>query len=152
MKSLISYINEQQNMYNTKYNDIFNFVYKHGNENINISIDEILTSSGANLMEEYENDDFWEELSATEDELFITISFVNEDNEGSITFVVEIDENNWTFTLEDAYVEDLTYKLKIKDIMNIIYQTGVQLKMDFKKFDKYKTIKEVAEEIVEMME
>ena len=152
MKSLISYINEQQNMYNAKYNDIFNFVYKHGNENINISIDEILTSSGANLMEEYENDDFWEELSATEDELFITISFVNEDNEGSITFAVEIDENNWTFTLEDAYVEDLTSELKVKDIMNIIYQTGVQLKMDFKKFDKDKTIKEVAEEIFEMME
>ena len=152
MKSLISYINEQQNMYNTKYNDIFNFVYKHGNENINISIDEILTSSGANLMEEYENDDFWEELSATEDELFITISFVNEDNEGSITFAVEIDENNWTFTLEDAYVEDLTSELKVKDIMNIIYQTVVQLKMDFKKFDKDKTIKEVAEEIFEMME
>ena len=57
MKSLISYINEQI-MYNTKYDDIFNFVYKHGKENINISINEILTSSGTNMIEEYENDDF----------------------------------------------------------------------------------------------
>lgn len=150
MKSLISYINEQ-NMYNTKYNDIFNFVYKHGKENINISIDEILTIDGTNMMKEFENDDFWEELSLIEDELYITISFVNEDNEGSITFVIEMDENNWTFSLEEAYVEDLTYELKVKDIMNIIYQTGIQLKMDFKKFDKYNTIKDIAEELVEMM-
>lgn len=152
MKSLISYITEQQNMYNAKYNDIFNFVYKHEEENINIGIDEILTSSGANLMEEYEDPDFWEELSSIEDELFITISLLNEDNDASITFVVEIDENNWTFSLEDAYLEDLVCELKVKDIMNIIYQTGSQLKMDFKKFDKDKTIKEIAEEIVEMME
>lgn len=152
MKSLISYITEQQNMYNAKYNDIFNFVYKHGKENINIGIDEILTSSGANLMEEYEDPDFWEELSSIEDELFITISLLNEDNDASITFVIEMDENNWTFSLEDAYLEDLTSELNVKDIMNIIYQTGSQLKMDFKKFDKDKTIKEIAEEIVEMME
>ena len=150
MKSLISYINEQI-MYNTKYDDIFNFVYKHGKENINISINEILTSSGTNMIEEYENDDFWEELSLIEDELYITISFVNEDNEASITFAIEMDENNWTFSLEAAYVEDLTYELKAKDIINIIYQTGIQLKMDFKKFDKYKTIKDIADELVENM-
>lgn len=150
MKSLISYINEQ-NMYNTKYNDIFNFVYKHGKENINISIDEILTASGTNMMKEFENDDFWKELSSIKDELYITISFVNEDNEGSITFGIEMNENNWTFSLEDAYVEDLTYELKAKDIMNIIYQTGIQLKMDFKKFDKHKTIKDIADELVENM-
>lgn len=150
MKSLISYINEQ-NMYNTKYNDIFNFVYKHGKENINISIDEILTASGANMMNEFENDDFWEELSSIKDELYIAISFVNEDNEASITFGIEMNENNWTFSLEDAYVEDLTYELKAKDIMNIIYQTGIQLKMDFKKFDKHKTIKDIADELVENM-
>ena len=150
MKSLISYINEQI-MYNTKYDDIFNFVYKHGKENINISINEILTSSGTNMIEEYENVDFWEELSLIEDELYITISFVNEDNVASITFVIEMDENNWTFSLEAAYVEDLTYELKAKDIINIIYQTGIQLKMDFKKFDKYKTIKDIADELVENM-
>lgn len=150
MKSLISYINEQI-MYNTKYDDIFNFVYKHGKENINISINEILTSSGTNMIEEYENVDFWEELSLIEDELYITISFVNEDNEASITFVIEMDENNWTFSLEAAYVEDLTYELKAKDIINIIYQTGIQLKMDFKRFDKYKTIKDIADELVENM-
>lgn len=150
MKSLISYINEQ-NMYNTKYNDIFNFVYKHGKENINISIDEISTASGTNMMKEFENDDFWKELSSIKDELYITISFVNEDNEGSITFGIEMNENNWTFSLEDAYVEDLTYELKAKDIMNIIYQTGIQLKMDFKKFDKHKTIKDIADELVENM-
>lgn len=138
-------------MYNTKYNDIFNFVYKHGKENINISIDEILTASGTNMMKEFENDDFWEELSSIEDELYITISFVNEDNEGSITFGIEMNENNWIFSLEDAYVEDLTYELKAKDIMNIIYQTGIQLKMDFKKFDKHKTIKDIADELVENM-
>jgi hypothetical protein len=62
-----------------------------------------------------------------------------------------MDENNWTFSLEDAYVEDLTYELKAKDIINIIYQTGIQLKMDFKKFDKYKTIKDIADELVENM-
>lgn len=150
MKSLISYINEQ-NMYNTKYNDIFNFVYKHGKENINISIDEILTASGTNIMKEFENDDFWKELSSIKDELYITISFVNEDNEGPITFGIEMNENNWTFSLEDAYVEDLIYELKAKDIMNIIYQTGIQLKMDFKKFDKHKTIKDIADELVENM-
>lgn len=150
MKSLISYIKEQ-NMYNTKYDDIFNFVYKHGKENINISIDEILTSSGFNMIEEYETDDFWKELSVIEDELYITISFVNEDNEALITFAIEMDENNWTFSLEGAYVEDLTYELKAKDIINIIYQTGIQLKMDFKKFDKYKTIKDIADELVENM-
>ena len=111
MKSLISYINEQ-NMYNTKYNDIFNFVYKHGKENINISIDEILTIAGTNMMKEYENDDFWEELSLIEDELYITISFTND--EALITFGIEMDENNWTFSLEEAYVEDLTYELKAK--------------------------------------
>ena len=138
-------------MYNTKYNDIFNFVYKHGKENINISIDEILTASGTNMMKEFENDDFWEELSSIKDELYITISFVNEDNEGSITFGIEMNENNWTFSLEDAYVEDLTYELKAKDIMNIIYQTGIQLKMDFKKFDKHNTIKDIADELVENM-
>ena len=148
MKSLISYINEQ-NMYNTKYNDIFNFVYKHGKENINISIDEILTIAGTNMMKEYENDDFWEELSLIEDELYITISFTND--EALITFGIEMDENNWTFSLEEAYVEDLTYELKAKDIMNIIYQTGIQLKMDFKKFDKHKTIKDIADELVENM-
>lgn len=150
MKSLISYINEQ-NMYNTKYNDIFNFVYKHGKENINISIDEISTASGTNMMKEFENDDFWKELSSIKDELYITISFVNEDNEGSITFGIEMNKTNWTFSLEDAYVEDLTYELKAKDIMNIIYQTGIQLKMDFKKFDKHKTIKDIADELVENM-
>ena len=136
-------------MYNTKYNDIFNFVYKHGKENINISIDEILTSAGTNMMAEYENNDFWEELSLIEDELYITISFAN--NEALITFGIEMDENNWTFSLEEAYVEDLTYELKAKDIMNIIYQTGIQLKMDFKKFDKHKTIKDIADELVENM-
>lgn len=138
-------------MYNTKYNDIFNFVYKHGKENINISIDEISTASGTNMMKEFENDDFWKELSSIKDELYITISFVNEDNEGSITFGIEMNENNWIFSLEDAYVEDLTYELKVKDIMNIIYQTGIQLKMDFKKFDKHKTIKDIADELVENM-